>query len=59
MTTPSTKLAKLEKKLLHYTGKAIADFNMIQKGDRVMVTPSISMFLQRYSWMNGGRKYAP
>ena len=26
-----------EKKLLHYTGKAIADFNMIQKGDRVMV----------------------
>src|SRR3989338_6796437 len=27
----------LEKKLLHYTGKAIADFNMIQKGDRVMV----------------------
>ena len=37
MTTPSTKLAKLEKKLLHYTGKAIADFNMIQKGDRVML----------------------
>jgi tRNA 2-thiocytidine biosynthesis protein TtcA len=31
--TPST----IEKKLLHYTGKAIADFNMIQKGDRVMV----------------------
>lgn len=27
----------LEKKLLHYTGKAIADYNMIQKGDRVMV----------------------
>ncbi len=27
----------LEKKLLHYTGKGIADFNMIQKGDRVMV----------------------
>jgi tRNA 2-thiocytidine biosynthesis protein TtcA len=26
-----------EKKLLHYTGKAIADFNMIQAGDRVMV----------------------
>lgn len=26
-----------EKKLLHYTGKAIADFNMIQTGDRVMV----------------------
>lgn len=30
-------LTSLEKKLLHYTGKAIADFNMIQKGDRVMV----------------------
>lgn len=27
----------VEKKLLHYTGKAIADFNMIQKGDRVLV----------------------
>lgn len=26
-----------EKKLLHYTGKAIADFNMIQRNDRVMV----------------------
>ena len=25
------------KKLLHYTGKAIADFKMIEKGDRVMV----------------------
>lgn len=30
-------LEKLEKKLLHYTGKAIADYNLIQKGDRVMV----------------------
>lgn len=28
---------KVEKKLLHYTGKAISDYNMIQKGDRVMV----------------------
>lgn len=27
----------IEKKLLHYTGKGIADFNMIQRGDRVMV----------------------
>ena len=33
----STKPSATEKKLLHYTGKAIADFNMIQKGDRVMV----------------------
>lgn len=33
-----TEVASLtEKKLLHYTGKAIADFNMIQRGDRVMV----------------------
>jgi tRNA 2-thiocytidine biosynthesis protein TtcA len=31
------KVQELEKKLLHYTGKAIADFNMIQHGDRVMV----------------------
>jgi len=29
--------SKIEKKLLHYTGKAISDFNMIQRGDRVMV----------------------
>lgn len=27
----------IEKKLLHYTGKAIADYNMINTGDRVMV----------------------
>lgn len=31
------KMAELEKKLLHYTGKAIADFNMIQHGDRIMI----------------------
>lgn len=31
------KPSATEKKLLHYTGKAIADFNMIQGGDRVMV----------------------
>lgn len=29
--------SKAGKKLLHYTGKAIADYNMIQPGDRVMV----------------------
>jgi tRNA 2-thiocytidine biosynthesis protein TtcA len=28
---------QLEKKLLHYTGKAIADFDLIQNGDRIMV----------------------
>ncbi len=27
----------IEKKLLHYTGKAIADYTMIRRGDRVMV----------------------
>ncbi len=37
MHTASNRSAKLEKKLLHYTGKAIADFNMIQKGDKVML----------------------
>lgn len=30
-------MSKIEKKLLHYTGKASADYNMIQTGDRVMV----------------------
>jgi len=29
--------SRTEKKLLHYTGKAIADFNMIQTGDKVLV----------------------
>jgi tRNA 2-thiocytidine biosynthesis protein TtcA len=32
-----TKESTIQKKLLHYTGKAIADFKMIQAGDRVMV----------------------
>jgi len=31
------KESAVEKKLLHYIGKAIADFNMIQAGDKVMV----------------------
>lgn len=33
----SEKESAIEKKLLHYTGKAIADFGMIKGGDRVMV----------------------
>jgi len=32
-----SKVAPIEKKLLHYTGKAIADYNMIQAGDKVLV----------------------
>ncbi|PIQ42639.1 MAG: tRNA 2-thiocytidine(32) synthetase TtcA [Gammaproteobacteria bacterium CG11_big_fil_rev_8_21_14_0_20_46_22] len=30
-------IEKLEKKLLHYTGKAIADYALIQHGDRILV----------------------
>lgn len=37
---PSKKIARLKKKLLHYTGKAIHDYNLIQSGDRVMVCVS-------------------
>lgn len=33
----SVSSSPIEKKLLHVTGKAISHFNMIQKGDRVMV----------------------
>lgn len=33
----TNKSSAVEKKLLHYTGKAIAEYNMIQHGDRVMV----------------------
>jgi tRNA 2-thiocytidine biosynthesis protein TtcA len=33
----ATKESQSEKKLRHYTGKAISDFKMIQSGDRVMV----------------------
>jgi tRNA 2-thiocytidine biosynthesis protein TtcA len=32
-----TDFTAIEKKLLHYTGKAIADYQMIQRGDKVMV----------------------
>jgi len=37
---PLPKLIQVTKKLQHYVGKAIHDFNMIQKGDRVMVCVS-------------------
>ncbi len=30
-------MSRIEKKLLHYTGRAIADYQMIQNGDRVLV----------------------
>lgn len=36
VTRPIT-VERIEKKLLHYMGKAIADFNMIEHGDRVML----------------------
>lgn len=39
-TTTLKKIEKLEKKLLHYVGKAIADYSLIEKGDRVLVCVS-------------------
>ncbi len=30
-------MSRIEQKLLNYTGKAVADYNMIQRGDRVLV----------------------
>lgn len=36
-TTSSKSAERLEKKLLHYVGKAIADYNMIETGDKVLV----------------------
>jgi tRNA 2-thiocytidine biosynthesis protein TtcA len=33
-------MSRIEKKLLHHTGRAIADYNMIQDGDRVLVCVS-------------------
>ena len=45
MTTPSqpltpiqkTQLSKLEKRLRRHVGQAIAEYNMIEDGDKVMV----------------------
>jgi tRNA 2-thiocytidine biosynthesis protein TtcA len=33
----SLSFNKLQKRIRHNTGKAIADFNMIEDGDKVMV----------------------
>ena len=37
LSSHTKKIQVLEKKLLHYTGKAIADFKMIEEGDRILV----------------------
>src|SRR5262245_12934180 len=39
LATQSTE-SKIENKLIHYTKKALNEFNMIAKGDRVMVCVS-------------------
>lgn len=57
------KETKIRKKLLHYTGKAIADYNMIQRGDRVMVClsggkDSFTLFtLLRDLWIRSNKKF--
>ncbi len=40
MSSPTKKIEKIEKKLLHYVGKAIADYNLIQKNDKILVCVS-------------------
>lgn len=56
-------MSRLEKKLLHYTGKAIADYNMIQTGDRVMVCLSggkdsyTLLFLLNKLRLRSGKKF--
>jgi tRNA 2-thiocytidine biosynthesis protein TtcA len=39
-TPPSKKIERLEKKLLHYMGKAIADYKLIKNNDRILVCVS-------------------
>ena len=36
-TTQKNQLTKLEKRLRHHVGQAIAEYNMIEDGDKVMV----------------------
>lgn len=55
--------SKAQKKLMHYMGKCIADFNMIQPGDRVMVCLSggkdsfTLLDLLHKSRIRSGKKY--
>ncbi|HRE32613.1 MAG TPA: hypothetical protein PLD88_11615, partial [Candidatus Berkiella sp.] len=54
------KIARLEKKLLHYTGKAIGDYGMIEQDDKILVCvsggkDSITMLLM----LEALRKRAP
>jgi len=58
--TLEKKILRLEKKLLHYTGKAIGDYSMIQQGDKILVCvsggkDSITMLLM----LEALRKRAP
>jgi tRNA 2-thiocytidine biosynthesis protein TtcA len=39
-TPPFKKIERLEKKLLHYMGKAIADYKLIKNNDRILVCVS-------------------
>ncbi|MDZ4662387.1 MAG: tRNA 2-thiocytidine(32) synthetase TtcA [Pseudomonadota bacterium] len=57
---PEISLYKLEKQLLHKTGKAIAEFNMIQEGDRILVAISGGKDSWVMLWvLNELRKKAP
>lgn len=56
----ATPLYKLEKLMLHKTGKAIADFKMIEEGDRILVAISGGKDSWVMLWaLNELRKKAP